>query len=298
MADIVERLEAKITRHVLSSMPAEATFLQKLNLGDLLIEYRTWRGAFIAPVARRVHLSKELRGSDKAVEHEQILDSIVAKIEAGEDINSHLSNVVQRVPRPQKSGQSRRDLLLSEWGIHHLHLSEEMTGDGFVKRGDDVLFVVFRDQDAYLIGIYGHPGSENWAAEAIFAVIVHNWPAAGLVQEMKGVVGLSQEYSDEDREKLRKAGVQTSMMVDGKVYVPATIGQTTAGTPIMATVEANKLIWALRGWKEDPDERLRNVEGVEPEAYWIPKVRCPVPGFEEYCGFEARSVFVTVGRIC
>jgi hypothetical protein len=79
------------------------------------------------------------------------------------------------------------------------------------------------------------------------------------------------KYSDEDREKLRKGGLQTSMMIDGKVYVPATIGQTTAGTPIMATVDANKLIWALRGWKDDPYQRLRSVEGVDRQAYWIPK---------------------------
>jgi hypothetical protein len=298
MAGIVERLEAKIRRHLLATMPPEATFLEQLDLQGLLIEHRTWRGQFIAPKQRRVHLARELGEGEKAAEHEAILQELIGKIEAGEDLNAQLSNVVQRIPRPHKSGQSRRDSLLSEWGIHHLHLSNKMTGDGFVERSDDVLFAIFRDADAYLVGIYGHPGSENWAAEAIFAVIVRNWPDAGLVRPIESAIGLSQDYSDEDRERLRKSGVQTAIEIDGKVYVPGTLGQTIAGTPIMATMAANKLMWALRQWKDDPYGRLRAVEGVEREAYWLPKVRCPVPGFEEECGFEARGVYVAVGRIC
>lgn len=104
--------------------------------------------------------------------------------------------------------------MLSEWGIHHLHLSNKMTGDGFVERSDDVLFAIFRDGDAYLVGIYGHPRSENWAAEATFAVIVRNWPDAGLVRPIESAIGLSQDYSDEDRERsARKRSKATSMVV-------------------------------------------------------------------------------------
>ena len=46
-----------------------------------------------------------------------------------------------------------------------------------------MLLAMFADSDAYLIGIYRHPKHANWAAEEIFAVIVRNWPTAGLVHE-------------------------------------------------------------------------------------------------------------------
>src|SRR5215218_5225160 len=192
MADIVERLERKIRRHVIGAMPKEATFLEDLDLGQLLIEYRIWRAQFIRPQKRRpVFESKELRESDKRRENLTIIERLTAKLEAGESINAFLSSSVQRIPRPRKGKVAPRDQLLAEWGIHHLHLSDQIAGDGFVKRTEDVLFAIFKDDAAYLIGIYGHPGTDNWAREEILATLVRNWPDRGLVAELKGVIWLS-----------------------------------------------------------------------------------------------------------
>jgi len=181
MADIIERLERRIRRHVLAAMPKEATFLEDLDLGRLLIEYRIWRGQFILPQRRAVFESKEMRESDKRREHQAVVECLASKLAAGESINAFLSSSVQRIPRPRQGKVVPRDQLLAEWGIHHLHLSDQIDGDGFVKRTDDVLFAIFKDDAAYLIGIYGHPGTDNWARQDIFATLVRNWPDRGLV---------------------------------------------------------------------------------------------------------------------
>ena len=49
----IERLERKIRRHVLGPMPKEATFLEDLDLGRLLIEYRIWRGQVQRLIGKR-----------------------------------------------------------------------------------------------------------------------------------------------------------------------------------------------------------------------------------------------------
>ena len=201
-----------------------------------MIDYRVWRGRFLQPRPRTVHRSAELKRRSKSEEHFKALAAIEAKIAKGEDLNLHLST---RISMPvggdaadPLAKRSDRDLLVAEWDVHHLHLSTEMETNGFTKRTGDVLFAIFRDSDAYLLGIFEHPAHANWAATEIFAVMVRNWPEAGLVIEAKSVVGLSQDYSDGDRLKLRKSGVMSLQEVDGKVYSPASIGLTTAGTPL------------------------------------------------------------------
>jgi hypothetical protein len=302
MLDIVERLEKRIRRHISEKMPAKPGYLEEESLANLLIDYRVWRGRFVEPRARTANRSAELKKSPKAQEHAQVLNAIEAKISRGEDLNAHLSTRVSRPvggvasdPLPKRAD---RDLLLAEWGVHHLHLSTEMGKNGFTKRTGDVLFAVFQDADAYLLGIFEHPQHENWAAEEIFAVMVRNWPQAGLVIELKGLVGLSQQHSDEDRLKLRSSGVANLLDVDGKLYAPAGAGQTTAGTPMKATGQVNALMWGLDQWRKDPYGHLKGSERGSSFAYWLPAIHVAVPGFEEYCGFASGSTFVPVGRLC
>lgn len=303
MPHLVDRLERVAKRHVLRSIPAEGlAHLEGLSLANLLIEYRVLRGRFVAPVPRTVHVSRELRSSRKASAHRTVLNGLITKIEDGVDLTPHLSRRIVRpfrsVTPTEPSRRSDRDLLLGEWGVHHLHLSLELRRDGMTERSKDVLFAVFDDENAYLIGIFAHPDEANWAAEDIFAVMVRNWPNAGLVHQAHGVIGLSQHHSDEDRLKLRNSGISNIMEIDGKVFMPGRLGQTTAGTPIQATREVNNLMWQLRAWRENAQARLDKTEGVPAGAYWFAAIHQALPGFEEYCGFATASTFVPVGRLC
>jgi hypothetical protein len=149
-----------------------------------------------------------------------------------------------------------------------------------------------------LLGIYRHPQHENWAAEEIFAVMVQNWPEAGLVHEPQFVIGLSQEYSDDDRLELRNFGVNTGLKINGKVYSPGGIGMSLDGTPLLAVKEAQQVMWGLDQCRKDPSQWLAGVKDVPNPAEWRPYLHLPVPGFEEYVGFLTGSTFVPVGRLC
>ncbi len=289
-------------RHITEAMPAKPGYIDEQNLSSLLIDYRVWRGRFIQPRPRNVHRSAELEKSSKSGEHAEALAAIESKIVKGEDLNPHLSS---RISLPvggdgsdPLTARSDRDLLLAEWGIHHLHLSAEMGKGGFTRRTGDVLFAVFKGSDAYLLGVFEHPSHANWAAEEIFAAMVRNWPEANLVMEAKGIIGLSQKPSDDDRLILRKSGVMSAQEIDGKVYSPAGLGLTTAGTPMEATRQADVVLWELNRWRDNPYRLLRDVEGVSRFAYWLPALQLQLPGFEEYCGFATGSTFMPIGRLC
>jgi hypothetical protein len=305
MTDIVERLERVVRRHILKSMPpANNQLLVQMSFTNLLVEYRTWRGRFVAPQPRTVVISRELQESAALQEYSDALTALGQKIEAGEDLTPNLSTRIhqpfENIEAPSLEHRTDRDSMLAEWGLHHLHLSKKLRG-GAARRGNDVLFAAFTSDTAYLIDIRAHPKHANWAAEDLFAIVVRNWPDSGLVHKTKAL-GLTQHYSDEDRLQLRNAGISTMMEIDGKVYAPGPLGQTLAGTPIQATREAQALIWALRPWRENFDATLATFSSVPADAYWTPAIHTPRPGFEEYCGFATTtsdgSTFVPVGRLC
>lgn len=88
------------------------------------------------------------------------------------------------------------------------------------------------------------------------------------------------------------------MEVDGKVYLPAGIGMTSADTPVNATRSVNALMWALHEWRERFDGNLHMTPDAPRGAYWTPRVRVVSPGFEEWCGFETTGYFAPAGRLC
>jgi len=301
MTDLVEGLESEIRRHISRVMPADHSYLEQGTLVELMIDYRVWRGRFVRPTPRSVRVAAELEQSPKRQAHVAALTAIEQKIAAGEEINSHLSTrVAQPVggdPAKAPSERADRDLLLAEWGVHHLHLSTEMGKNRFTKRTREVLFVVFREADAYLLGIYDHPSHDNWAAQEIFAVMVRNWPDEGLAVQSRTAVGPSQDFSDDERLELRGA-VNLALFIDGTVYFPAGFGLSLDGTPMRVVQAAQQVMWALTEWKNDTLTRLREVESVPPDAHFRPAIASPVPGFEEYAGFSSGSVFIPIGRLC
>lgn len=261
MLQVVDRLEVLIRRYLLAELGTDASGeLSGASLASLVITYLNWRSRHIPARPRNVHLARELQASPKYTEHGVAVDELERKIRAGEDLQAHLSLAVATayVPQAARPKKAHRradpDLLVAEWGIHHLHLSTTIEGDGFVERGDDLLFGHFARHDAFLIGIFPHG---SWAIKEVVRVCVRNWPSAEIFHEARGVLGLAQpDVDDGTRLRLRQAGVTSFLEVDGTVFMPQ--GQTTAGTPMHATRSSNQLMHALR--------QLRDDLGAEPEA--------------------------------
>ncbi len=242
----------------------------------------------------------ELGESSKAVEHKGALAAIIASIQSGADLKPHLSRGIKIAHDPAADATGKlgrrmdRDLLIADWGVHHLHLSTTIESDGFVSRTGDLLFAAFTPDDAYLINIYPHG---SWALKEVLETTVRNWPEAGLLSRVHYVVGLlTQEYTDEERWALRNAGTTGPLEIDGKVYMPP--GQTLDGTPIAVTRRANAVMWALRGLRNDSDGRLAEIERLVDETAAHPITSdWHAAVHEGWCGVVRGGIFVPVAEL-
>ncbi len=278
MNDLIDRLEVAIRDYILEEMPDDpGGELAAMSFQELLISFGTWQSRLIPTQPRSCHVSRELRASPKAVEHRAELDVIVAKIKAGDDLTAHLSKGIDR--------PLGVDRMLADLGVYHLHLSTDLEPNGrFVQRGGDLLFAAFKPDDAYLIGFYEH--ATDWARQDILETIARNWPEAGIIHELKYVVGFTQTYSDEDRLALQQAGISTGQIeVDGKVF--STLGQSVAGDPYSAQKLRMTVIAELTDWRENLPDRLKEATaalnaaaGREVGGDWEPQIRDGIAGLQ------------------
>lgn len=131
------------------------------------------------------------------------------KIEAGEDLRPHLSRGLANL--------DTQDMLLNDWGIHHLHLGTKIEADGFVERTGPVLFARFALDATYLIAVLKHG---SWSCQDFVRVVHRNWPDTISAYRLHGVQGLAQQTSDADIAALRKHAINVPVEVEpGVVYL-------------------------------------------------------------------------------
>ena len=183
--DLADRAEDSVRAYVLHKTPSDPSGeLATKPFRQLLHIYGNWRGRHPYPRPRSVHRSREIVASAEAQPFQAQLDELVRKMQAGEELKPHLSRAVDaaflstqdRASLPRSQCERDLDRMLADWGIHHLHLSNVVEPDGFMKRGNELLFAVFTRDDAYLFGIYTH---RDWLDEDLVPIIVRNWPGVG-----------------------------------------------------------------------------------------------------------------------
>ena len=292
MDNLIERLEKRLRRYALAELPSrngQKHELESLELRDLLAVYGNWRYRCPSARPRHVHVSRELEEEMEAGEAPEVLESLIQRIKDGGDLKPFLSRGV-KVALDRRKGTLHHlrkdlDLLLAEWGVHHLHLSTLIQGDGFAKRTRDLLFVVLRPDDAYLIGIFPHG---SWMKRAVAERAVRNWPEAELFLRSNYAIGLTHEWDESESAALRKAGLTQAMTIDGHVYSPQ--GQTLGGTSLTISRRVMNLMWELSDWKAHGEERLMEIaRGAF--VYWLPAIQ------NEQCGFLGRNEFVGIADL-
>lgn len=263
----VDKMEQQIRAYIFNVMPPDPSGeLNTLPLTDLLLVYGNWRSRFVNARPRAVHFSNKLRSSPHAATHRAALDAISACVQAGDDLTPYLSRRIKTayVPQAQRNKPLHRlpdlDLLISDWGLHHLHLSTQVEPDGFVERTDDLLFAAFTHQDAYFIGIHPHG---NWTRQELIEVLVREWPNNSAVIASVSGLTLASSVSEDDHLQLRNAGVATLMQVDGKVVI-AGQGMTTAGTAMRVTSHVDNVTRVLAHLRGSLGAELSALESQYP----------------------------------
>jgi hypothetical protein len=254
MTKLNDLLMASLRQLILGHLPYDrqdadvVRGLEAMTTSDLLIRWLNWTRRMLPSVSRQVLQSREFLANPVQKQRNDDVRALIEDIQQGADLTKYLSRSVQHgYINPANLETHRRkdlDLMLSAWGIHHLHFSQVVEPDGFVKRGGPIIFAMFRSDKAFLIDIMTH---NDWARKHVIRVIVDNWPNEGLVYEVKGIQGLSAAIDDDERLKLRKVQGNTMLEIDGKVYWPAG-GMTDSGVGVDTVRQADEVINCLQNF--------------------------------------------------
>jgi hypothetical protein len=228
--------------------PVLVTYLTGCDARRLLVVYHNWASRLVGLQPRRVHKSSAFQKNPLAAQRASDLAQIIADIQHGRDLKKYLSRDVVRAPA-KAPGAGRRpdlDLMLNHWGVHHLHISTIVEADGFVVRGNPLLFICFRPNAAYLIDIMKHG---DWTRDHVLEVLAGEWPNDGVIHEIKKVSGTSQIITESQRANLRGNGCNTAFAFGGKVFMPASLSMS-GGTTFMASRWADYVLRKLGAFEQ------------------------------------------------
>lgn len=226
-----------------------------LSTDEMLARFFNWQSRLVHPHPRRVLRAMGFSDSPEFAKHEPNIRYLSGKIAAGIDVRPHLSEDVKLGYEPREKGENGADLdlLLNDWGIHHLHISRDVRTNGFVRRGDDLLFAIFRPRTAYLLTVQSHGA---WAKSELVEAAIRTWPDDGLFLQLNGVIP-ERGIDPSRRSSFRKAGVNVPVGVDGNTFISAaSLGLTTARTTLADTMRRDSLTRTIRQFVADHEVLL------------------------------------------
>ena len=172
---------------------------------------------------RTIQISKEFQCPP---ELQAGLASIKRKILQGEDLTPHLPLEICDL--------DYNDLLLNDWGIHHLHLGIQPhpTRPKFVERTGPVLFVKFENDTAYFLTVMEHGrGHSPWFKQELVKIIHKNWPE--IISQYRLNIKSTSTFSDKEIRQSRRNRINTILtMDDGTTYIPIGRGYSSSGESI------------------------------------------------------------------
>jgi hypothetical protein len=263
------------------SDPAVGATLANKHPAEILCLYLNWRNRLIPARPRTVARSITFSQNSVAVERSESISKIITDIEEGNDLTKYLSRrVTTGFALPAKPGVKQLaklqhlDLLLNEWGIHHLHISTAIEADGFVERDDPLMFAMFEPEAAYLLDIGTH---SSFVDQRLAKIAVENWPDAQLFLEIKDIqLRNGVPYSQDDRKQMRSAGIFSFIPIGDKVFAPRG-GISAAGTSTQASLQTNHIMRTLRAFEErvrvDPAEITGHIRSHCHEPSYPPQFK-------------------------
>jgi hypothetical protein len=273
--DLEADLRSEILRYLPVRDPADATLtahMRTLPTDRLLVYFLNWRDRLIHAHPRIVLRSRELAANPIYQDRRADVSMICAKLATGQDVTPHLSRDIEsgyEMPTKNRKPGRNLDLLLNEWGIHHLHLSSVVEECGFVARAGEVLFAIFCPGRAYLLDIMTH---DDWENDHLVKVAILNWPREKLFLPLKMMPG--DDLSPSERKQNRKAGLDSAVNVGGVTYVSGTFGLSTARTSSSASMQCHRLLSALGKYIRSADTLLSDFKAI-PEFSGVKWSRSP-----------------------
>jgi hypothetical protein len=209
---------------------------------ELCHRFLNLRQRSVSVVPRTVLISREMICPP---ELRSGLDLVREKIERGEDLRPHLSRTLTDLDFD--------DMLLNDWGLHHLHLGVAIEPDGFAKRTGPVLFARFTHDTAYFVAVLVHG---SWTRQELVKIIHLNWEDSIRRYRLPGVVGVEPAVTDAELGECRQSGLTVFLEVEpGVVYAPLGGGYATSGVSTRVVTECDSIVERLQNY----EDRVREI---------------------------------------
>lgn len=269
MSSLQDLLMRSVRQLVLDHLPYDrhdddvARELSAMTPSELLIRWLNWTRRMLPQAPRQVLQSNEFAANPVAQTRRADIQAFVADIQSGADLTKYLSRRVKHGYVNTSGIKPHRrkdlDLMLSAWGVHHLHFSQDVESDGFVNQKRPIIFAVFRRDRAFLIDVMNHG---DWSRDHVVRVMVNNWPDEGLFYELRGIHGLSRSVTDEERKNIRNSFVNAAIEIGDKVYMPGR-GLYSSGIGIDVVLQVDRAMFDLEAfalrYEQNPEEIIGQV---------------------------------------
>lgn len=178
--------------------------------------------------------------------------TIINKIENGVNLTPYLSKNSIILNNDEKF-----DYLFNDWGILHLHLGKdfEAKNSKFIKRTGPLLFIIPYFDRVYLLSVFNHCDNV-WSKKILVQKVYDNWPE--LLYRCDDIVGLETEISDDERQLLRKAGINSPIIdikdskTGEKIFVSMNgLGYSTSRDPVVDIQYYNNI-----------EKKLKQLQGI------------------------------------
>lgn len=217
----------------------------------------------ITPHPRELVFSEKINSIEISSEFTAAYHSIQKKLKEGTPVNEYLSKTVYIEDEP--------DYLFFDWGIYHLHLSEEPDPreTRFCKRTSSLLFLYITIEKAYFIDIRSHNEEYVFAQKELLQIIHDEWPELLESFKAKGFTMNENITNAEDIHKLRKGGALLFQKVGDDIYMPMGGGASTARTSLNVTTTSDRITMMVRElekWVTDNyDDIIKKINLANPD---------------------------------
>ncbi|NFI03471.1 hypothetical protein FC959_03475 [Clostridium botulinum] len=291
--DLREQISKLLNKDKITFNKEESTF-------ELLISYLNIINRRISFIPRKVFISDNIQ---KIIENNkvdkkyiEILLKFKESFENGIDMNGHLSTAIycsDMSIKDKKASNYRnsRDYLLDDWGIYHIHLSEKEAKNKkemHCNRSEYLLFVKVINNEVYFIDILNHNEKNLFAKQELLETMDRNWHFILDGYMLTEVESIS-KLTDNEIDKTRRNGCLLAYKINGKVYTCIGGGLTSAGTNIMHTNYADKILDDMNFIEEYFRD---NYMSIKNEVEDITKVKCLNNNLEFKFFLEARGYVV------
>ena len=254
--DYIGQLKSEMVRVLPTRSSREKDAFARLCVDEQAWRFLNWQSRLVHPHPRQVNKAEGFDNSPIVQTNRPSIEALLTSLARGDNVNSHLSHDIMQGyctrPPGRKHGPDF-DLLLNEWGIHHLHLGQAPGKNGFKTRTDEQLFVIFGRGVAFVLLVARHGA---WTNRDLIEATVRSWPNQGLFVNLPGVL-LGRGWTEDEHKGLRKVGATTAAVVNDKCWMSGvTGGITTALVSTRLSRETAQLLRQISHANEHPDHLL------------------------------------------